>query len=167
MMANFGSRRVPCSRRLLGVTALLLLTACATTPSAGGGEPSDAETVDIGYGRVDQKDMVGSVAKPQGEGVGEGRFRTLGEMLARTPGVRVVESPAGGLSVRVRGTNSSILGGEEPLFVLDGMAMQSADGLSSLDPNAIESISVLKDAGATAIYGSRGANGVIVIRTKR
>jgi TonB-dependent SusC/RagA subfamily outer membrane receptor len=71
------------------------------------------------------------------------------------------------MSVRIRGSNTSILGGEEPLFVLDGMVYESADGLNSLDPNAIESISVLKDAGATAIYGSRGANGVIVIRTKR
>ena len=167
MKAFFGSGPVPCSPWLLGATALFLLTACATAPSAGGGEPSDAKNVDIGYGKVDQDHVVGSVSKPQGEDVQAGRFRTLAEMLARTPGVRVLEGPGGGMSVRIRGTNSSILGGEEPLFVLDGMIIQSADGLSSIDPNAIESITVLKDAGAAAIYGSRGANGVILIRTKR
>ena len=88
-------------------------------------------------------------------------------MLSRVPGVRVIDRPGGGISVRIRGTNSC-LGGEEPLFVLDGMVIQSAGaGLSGINPNSIESITVLKNAGETAIYGSRGANGVILIKTKR
>ena len=70
------------------------------------------------------------------------------------------------MSVRIRGS-TSFTGGEEPLFVLDGMVLQSADGLRGLSPANVESITVLKDAGATAIYGSRGANGVILIKTKR
>jgi TonB-dependent SusC/RagA subfamily outer membrane receptor len=93
---------------------------------------------------------------------------TLAAMLARLPGVRVVNSTKlhGGIQVRIRGS-SSFQGSEEPLFVLDGMPIPSGDGqIFSIDPNIIETITVLKDAGATAIYGSRGANGVILIKTK-
>ncbi len=162
-----GSGRVPHAPWLLGATALCFLAACATASSSGGGEPSDPEAIDIGYGEVEKDRMVGSVSTTRGDDAPTEQFRTLAEMLRRLPGVRVVEQPGGSLSVRIRGSNSSILGGEEPLFVVDGMMIQSADGMSSLDPNAIESISVLKDAGSTAIYGSRGANGVIVIRTKK
>jgi len=162
-----GSGPVPHASWLLGATALFLLAACATASSSGGGEPSDPEGIDIGYGEVEKDHVVGSVSTTRDDETPTERFRTLAEMLRRLPGVRVVERPGGSLSVRVRGSNSSILGGEEPLFVVDGMVMQSADGLQSLDPNAIASVSVLKDAGSTAIYGSRGANGVIVIKTKR
>ncbi len=167
MIALFGSGPVARPPWLLAAAALCFLTACASAPSAGGGEPSDAEAVDIGYGKVDPDDVVGSVSTLKGEDARMGQFRTLAEMLMRTPGVRVLDRPGGGISVRIRGTNTSVLGGEEPLFVLDGMLIESADGLASIDPNAIGSITVLKDAGATAIYGSRGANGVILIKTKR
>jgi len=72
----------------------------------------------------------------------------------------------GGMTVRIRGA-TSFLGSEEPLFVIDGMVVQSADGaLDGINPNTIESITVLKNADETAIYGSRGANGVILIKTK-
>ena len=167
MIAFFGSGPVPRPPWLPAAIVLFLLTACATAPSAGGGNPSDAEAVDIGYGKVDPEHVTGSVSTLKGEDAQMGQFRTLAEMLMRTPGVRVLDRPGGGISVRIRGTNTSVLGGEEPLFVLDGMVIESADGLASIDPNAIGSITVLKDAGATAIYGSRGANGVILIKTKR
>ena len=167
MNVFFGPGPVARPPWLLGAAALFFLTACASAPSAGGGDPSDAEGVDIGYGKVNPEDVTGSVSTLKGEDAQMGQFRTLAEMLMRTPGVRVLDRPGGGISVRIRGTNTSVLGGEEPLFVLDGMVIESADGLASIDPNAIGSITVLKDAGATAIYGSRGANGVILIKTKR
>ena len=152
---------------LLGSLAILFLTACATTSSARGNEGPATDSVDVGYGTVDEEHVTGSVATVRGEDVRVVHDRTLADMLARVAGVRVVQLPGGGISVRIRGT-SSILGSGEPLYVVDGMVMQSSPGgPPALDPNNIESISVLKDAGSAAIYGSRGANGVILIKTKR
>jgi TonB-dependent SusC/RagA subfamily outer membrane receptor len=143
--------------------ALLFLSACALTPGAEEGKPSNAETVDIGYGTVDKDQVSGSVTTVESKDVVVDRSRTLAEMLARVPGVRVTESGGGNLRVRIRDTNS-FLGGEDPLFVIDGMVFNG--GLGGINPNTIESITVLKNAGETAIYGSRGANGVILIKTK-
>ena len=82
-------------------------------------------------------------------------------------GVLVTELPGGGIRVRIRGSRS-ILGGNDPLYVVDGMVIQTIDGaLYGINPHDVESISVLKDASSTAIYGSRGANGVILVKTKR
>jgi len=145
---------------------LVSLTACATTGSTQAERPSDGEVVDIGYGTVEAEHEVGSVETVQGTDAAAGRSRTLSEMLSRIPGVRVVEMSGGNVSVRIRGTGS-FLGGKEPLWVLDGMAMAASAGLAGLNPNAIESITVLKDPGETAIFGTRGANGVILVRTKR
>ncbi len=134
-----GSGPVPYHRWLFGALPLLFLTACATTRE----QPRD----------------VGEVAQPVG-------FRTLVEMLGRIPGVRVMELPGGRLRVWISGT-SSFISGQDPLILLDGVVIQSAgDGLSGINPNSIESITVLKHASETAIYGSRGANGVILIKTK-
>ncbi|MEJ2206130.1 MAG: TonB-dependent receptor plug domain-containing protein, partial [Gemmatimonadota bacterium] len=138
----------------------------ATTRSAGEGATAN-DSVDIGYGDVDKDDRTGSVSTVSGDDDTTGRSRTLSEMLSRVPGVQVVERPGGGVTVRIRGT-SSFQAGQDPLFVVDGVLMPSADAaLHGIDPNSIASITVLKDAGETAIYGSRGANGVIVIKTKR
>ena len=143
MKAFSGSGPVPYQACLFGAIALLFLTACATTRLAEEEQPSDVHRED---------------AQPV-------RFRTLAEMLSRVPGVRVIERPGGRISVRISGT-SSFIGGQDPLFILDGMVIQSADGLIGINPDTIESITVLKDASETAIYGSRGANGVILIKTK-
>ena len=148
---------------LLGALALLFLTACATTRVTEEEDPSDAETVDIGYGTVNKEHLVGSVTTVQGEDAHVAQPRTLAEMLSRVPGVQVSELSGGSISVRIRGA-SSFLGGKEPLYVFDGMVIHQILGIN---PNDIESITVLKDAGATAIYWSRGANGVILIKTKR
>lgn len=140
MKAVSGSGPVPYHPWLFGALALLILTACATTRE----QPRDV-----------------------GEDAQQVRFRTLAEMLGQLPGVRVIELPGGRISVWISGT-SSFISGQEPLFILDGMAIQPAGGgLSSINPNSIESIAVLKNASETAIYGSRGANGVILIKTKR
>lgn len=89
-------------------------------------------------------------------------------MSGRIPGVSVTRAPDGGISIRIRGANS-VNGGSEPLYVLDGVPIEPAPGgsLAGIAPNDIASIEVVKDAIGTAIYGIRGANGVIVIKTKR
>ena len=88
-------------------------------------------------------------------------------LMSRFPGV-IVTRTAGGVSVRIRGT-TSIYGSKEPLYVIDGVEIQAGpDGaLNGINPHDIESIEVLKDAVSTALYGGRGANGVIVIKMKR
>jgi iron complex outermembrane receptor protein len=90
------------------------------------------------------------------------------ELLAgRFPGVEVYRAP-GGIAVRIRGS-SSVYGSNEPLYVVDGMPIDPGPGgaLVGINPSDIEKIEVLKDAGSTAQWGVRGANGVIVIKTKR
>ena len=86
----------------------------------------------------------------------------------RVAGVVVSRSPEGGIAVRIRGATSPY-GNSDPLYVLDGLPIQPGPNgsLSGINPNDIESIRVLKDPAETAFYGSRGANGVIVIKTKK
>ena len=89
-------------------------------------------------------------------------------LMGRFPGVTVTRTADGGVAVRIRGT-TSIRGSNEPLYVIDGVAIQPGPGgsLSGINPHDIASIEVVKDPVGTAIYGVRGANGVIVIKTKR
>ncbi len=89
-------------------------------------------------------------------------------LQGRVAGVTVSRAADGGIAVRIRG-GSSIVGNNEPLYILDGMPIQPGPNgaLTGLNPHDIESIKVLKDAADTAIYGVRGANGVIIITTKR
>jgi len=154
--------------RLFGALTLLFLGACALTPSAEPANTPDPDAVDIGYGTVDEEHVVGSVSTVRSEDVADQRYRSLAEMLrGQVSGIVVTELSGGGISVRIRGSGS-FLGSKEPLWVVDGMIIQAGgQSLGSMNPNTVESITVLKDAGATAIYGSRGANGVILIKTKR
>lgn len=162
-------RSRPASRacRIPGVGLLLLFLApaCATAPSPEAA-PAEPNVVGIGYGEIEGKSVIGSVATVKTADEEVIHAGTLANMLAKIPGVRVVDLPGGQMSVRIRGTNS-ILGGNEPLYVIDGMVIASGGGILGLSPATIESITVLKDAGSTAIYGSRGANGVILIKTKK
>ena len=89
-------------------------------------------------------------------------------LQGRFPGVNVEYKADGGLVVRIRGGSSSLMGNNAPLYVVDGQPVVSeADGsLKGINPNDIESIRVLKDAASTSMYGARGANGVIIIKTK-
>src|SRR5687767_10488754 len=89
-------------------------------------------------------------------------------LAGRVAGVVVSRTPDGGIAVRIRG-GSSAYGNNEPLYVVDGIAFQPGPNgsLVGINPNDIESIKVLKDAADTALYGSRGANGVILIKTKK
>jgi TonB-dependent starch-binding outer membrane protein SusC len=89
-------------------------------------------------------------------------------LKGRVAGVTVTRASGGGIAVRIRGA-TSFYGSNEPLYVLDGVPIQAGPGgsLTGIDPYDIESIEVLKDPADTALYGMRGANGVIVIKTKR
>ncbi|MFS4467904.1 SusC/RagA family TonB-linked outer membrane protein [Maribacter sp. 2210JD10-5] len=141
------------------------------------------EVVVIGYGTAQRKDITGSIVSVKGEALNQIKPVTFeGGLAARASGVQVVQSeggPGAGFKIRVRG-GTSINASNDPLYVIDGFAINgdpqgtatgignsSTSPLASIDPNTIESIEVLKDASATAIYGSRGANGVILITTKK
>lgn len=89
-------------------------------------------------------------------------------LSGRFPGVEVNRTANGGIAVRIRG-GSSILGSNEPLYVIDGVPIDPGPGgsLAGINPYDIESIEVLKDAASTAMYGSRGSNGVIIIKMKK
>lgn len=158
-----GSFPLPSRAWLLSAIVVTILTGCATTGVGEGENPSDEGGVDIGYGSADKDHLVGSVNVVKAEEDRTGRQRTLAEMLQRVPGLQVQVLSGGNVSVRVRGTNS-FQGGKEPLWVMDGVVIP---GPSGVNPYDVESITVLKDAGSTAIYGSRGANGVILVKTKK
>lgn len=126
------------------------------------------DVVVIGYGTVKKKDLTGSVSSLSASKLND--VTVTNPQLAlqgRVPGVVVTQtnfSPSGGLEIRIRGTRS-FNASNDPLYVVDGMLLDT--GLSFLDPGDIESIDILKDASATAIYGSRGANGVVIVTTKK
>ena len=126
------------------------------------------EVVVVGYGTQRKRDVTGSVSSISAQDVAETPITRADQIIqGRVSGVQVTQTnaePGGNVSIRIRGTNS-INAGNEPLFVVDGFP--GAGDLNSINPSDIESIEVLKDASATAIYGSRGANGVVIITTKK
>jgi len=143
------------------------------------------EVVVIGYGTARKKDLTGSMVSIQAKNFNKGLMTAPDQLIqGKTPGVMVINNtgqPGGAATVRIRG-NSSIRASNNPLFVLDGVPMagnsplpEGRGGFSSdrgnpltyLNPSDIASMDILKDASATAIYGSRGANGVVIITTKR
>jgi TonB-linked SusC/RagA family outer membrane protein len=132
------------------------------------------EVVVTGYGGVQRNEFVGATSVARAETLEQQPITTVEQGIqGRMAGVQVLQSsgaPGAGVSVRVRGI-SSFAGGNEPLYVIDGIPIFNDDvrglnGISSLNPNDIESVEVLKDAASTAIYGSRAANGVVQITTK-
>lgn len=124
------------------------------------------ELVVVGYGTVKKRDLTGSVAQIKGTDIVAFPVSDPVQALqGRTPGVQITTNtgaPDGDFQVRIRGVNS-IRGGNGPLFIVDGIPFSNY----TVNQYDIESIEILKDASATAIYGSRGANGVILITTKR
>ncbi|MAU26957.1 MAG: SusC/RagA family TonB-linked outer membrane protein [Muricauda sp.] len=144
------------------------------------------EVVIIGYGQTTVKDATGSVTAVTSEDFNSGVIASPEQLIqGKAAGVQITQTsgaPGAGVDVRIRGTNS-IRSNNDPLFVVDGVPLSGGDTapssgnigvgtapssnpLNFLNPSDIESISVLKDASATAIYGSRGANGVVIITTK-
>lgn len=129
---------------------------------------SSVEVVSVGYGTVARRDLTGSVAKVDMESMMKQTVTTFDQALAgRVAGV-VVSTSDGALgqeaNIIIRG-NNSLTQSSAPLYIVDGFPMESSMA-STINPNDIESTDILKDASATAIYGARGANGVVVITTK-
>lgn len=134
------------------------------------------EVVVVGYGTQRKVETTGSIASVKAADLVQTPVANIAQGLqARVAGVQINQnsgSPGGNISVRIRGTNS-INGSSEPLYVIDGIQVSNGGGitdvspLSTINPNDIESVEVLKDASASAIYGARAANGVILITTKR
>lgn len=146
-----------------------------------------SDVIIIGYGSINKSDLTGSVARIEREDfVRDVPTNILQALQGKIAGVNVTQNdgaPGAGLSIRIRGSNS-FLGGTEPLYVIDGIPFnnsssggtpmsigedekQTLNAMSFINPNDIETIDILKDASATAIYGSRGANGVVLITTKK
>ncbi|MDC3132609.1 SusC/RagA family TonB-linked outer membrane protein [Flavobacteriaceae bacterium] len=138
-------------------------------------------TVSVGYFDVSKKDLSGSITQISTEQLEKNRTNSIESLIqGQAAGVVVSESsePGGGIGLTIRGANS-MLGGTQPLYVLDGVpvdplldaegntgAGQSQSSLGFLNPNDIEKIEILKDAAATAVFGARGANGVVLITSK-
>ncbi len=139
------------------------------------------EVIAIGYGTVKKSDLTGSVSSVKTSELQQTPMTSIDQgLIGRASGVQVTQTsgmPGAVASIRVRGS-SSIQGGNEPLYVIDGFPVYSGggfgntggkvqmSGLATVNPSDIESIEILKDAAATAIYGARAANGVVLITTK-
>jgi len=146
-----------------------------------------SEVVVVGYGTQRKSDITGAVSSIRAEDFNKGANATFDQLIAgKAAGVQFIQSsgePGGGVAVRIRGA-SSVNAGTSPLYVIDGLPIDNSsvagggganfdappsprNPLAGINPEDIESIEILKDASATAIYGSRGANGVIMVTTKK
>ena len=144
--------------------ALLLLLACSTGPKPN---PTNSGPVDIGYGERDAKEVAGAVNSVDSNELDDFHYTRVEEMIAaRFPGVMVRQRPDGSYEISMRGQNS-FNASAEPLIVVDGVPAMSVDVMASMNPRDVQRIDVLRDAASASIYGSRGANGVILIRTRR
>lgn len=144
------------------------------------------DVVVVGYGTIKKSDLTGAVVALREKDFNQGPVTAVEDLISgKAAGVQIVQNtgePGGGMSVNIRGVGS-ITGGTSPLYVIDGLPIDNSvlisgtgnevtpnrsprNPLSSLNPRDIQSIEILKDASATAIYGSRGANGVIIVTTK-
>lgn len=155
---------VYCNVRLIFSLGLLMgtLAACAHPRSAGQQQVSDTtHRRDSTFGGNPRREVVTSEQIRKDLPIEEA-------LMGRFPGVEVNRTPSGGIAVRIRG-GSSLMGDNEPLYVIDGLEIKAGPNgaLDGINPYDIESIEVLKDATNTAMYGSRGANGVILIKMKK
>ena len=125
------------------------------------------EVVVVGYGTQKKSVVTGSISKVNTEDIVEGNVTRMEQSLqGQTSGVTVMSNsgqPGAGVTVRIRGVGTA--GNPDPLFVVDGLPM-SPEAIATINPSDIKSVEVLKDAASSAIYGSRGANGVVLITTK-
>ena len=159
---------------------LLVLSSPISIVMQSDSDQLDEVTISVGYFDVSKKDLSGSITQINSEVLEKNRSNSIESLLQGQAGVVLNESsePGGGVGVSIRGVNS-MLGGTQPLYVLDGIPVnpitdaqgnsgsgQSQSSLGFLNPNDVDKIEILKDAAATAIYGARGANGVVLITTK-
>jgi TonB-dependent starch-binding outer membrane protein SusC len=147
------------------------LAACRTgpngprLPATGGGD-----SVQVGYGTQARRNVVGAISSIDADSARKsGTVTSMFDMLeGRVPGLEVRRLSTGLLTLRIRGSRSLLAGGE-PLLVVDGIPMEGSAGtlLTDMDPRDVRRVEVLKDAGSLAAYGSRGANGVLLITMKK
>jgi TonB-linked SusC/RagA family outer membrane protein len=186
-----GAQRIRASRIGFGPQVKDVTVSAGGTASADFALPAQAavlgEMVVTGYGSQRRESITGSVATVEAEQANVGVITNANQMLqGRVAGLQMTTNngePGGGAQIRIRG-GTSITASNDPLYVVDGIPLQNESTvpgafnpginpalprspLNTINPNDIESITVLKDASATAIYGSRGANGVILIQTRR
>jgi len=125
------------------------------------------EVVVVGYGSVRKRDLTGSVGTVSAETLtAKGTTSVMGALQGAVAGVDISTSsvrPGAGFSIQIRGQNSMNSAGSQPLYVVDGVVM---DNIDFLNPADVQKIDILKDASSTAIYGSRGSNGVVIVQTK-
>jgi TonB-linked SusC/RagA family outer membrane protein len=128
------------------------------------------QVVMIGYNSTKRKDLTGAVSSVSADQISKIPVTTLEQaMQGRAAGVQVTQndgSPGGNINVLIRGTGSLANGGNAPLYVVDGYPLETG-GINNINPNDIATLDILKDASATAIYGMRAANGVVIITTKK
>jgi TonB-dependent starch-binding outer membrane protein SusC len=159
------ARRTRWSTLLYGSLAALL-AGCGANPQPA----PDPDVVELGYGTRHTRDLTGAVGSVSSRRMGNVRVARVEEMMqGRIAGVSVTRNGSGGYAVRVRGAGGFVHDGE-PLFVLDGVPINSfrpGHALDGINPADVERIDVLKDAGSAAIYGTRAANGVVLITTRR
>ena len=164
------TRRIPApfARRGWLALAAVTLLACHSTASKPAPRDPRPTTVQVGYGTQDARDVSTAVSSASGEKMRSNSPRTVADMLVgRFPGVEVRQLANGSVSIRIRGSRS-FRSNEEPLIVVDGIPQHGGgQALMDLTPRDVESIEVLKDAAATAVFVSRGSNGVILVSTRR
>lgn len=160
--------------RIITAAALVLATLPVGACSTGRHSPAAApapDSVSVGYGRQAREEVTGAVSTLSEQDLDGMRVARVEELLmGRVPGVYVTRGANGDFTVRIRGTQTFGNASDEPLYVVDGMPLMNSglrNALMGIAPQDIARIDVLKDAGATAVYGSKGANGVILITTKR
>ncbi len=158
-------------RGLAGAALLLaaLAPACATGHQHRSAvQPTDS--VQVGYGQQSRRDVTSAVSSVQADPKRDASAFQLEQLIqGRVAGVEILRVDAGRVSLRIRGA-SSFLSSSEPLYVIDGVKVRAAtfsDAMAGINPADVARIDVLKDAGATAIYGTEGANGVVLVTTKR
>ena len=129
------------------------------------------DVVVVAYGTAKKKDLTGAMTSIKGENIAAQNVSTISRALeGAAPGIQVSSvdgQPGLDMAIRVRGVSSTIDGSATALVVIDGVPAQTSNPLSTINPSDIASVSVLKDAASTALYGSRGANGVILVTTKK
>jgi TonB-dependent starch-binding outer membrane protein SusC len=164
------TRRAPVPFVLLTVVAgaAFALLGCRSSPSGPTLPKASPTNVQVGYGSQERRDVVTAVSSASGEKMRSNSPRTVADMLVgRFPGVEVRLLANGTPTIRIRGSRS-FRSSDEPLIVVDGIPQtHGGQALMDLTPRDVESIEVLKDAAASSVFGSRGANGVILISTRR
>ncbi len=164
-MSSHVVARSPYAAFVLLVAALPAIGCGARNHPATGPAP---DTVQIGYGGQAHKDVSSAIASVPGDETHS--LLNMEQLIeGKVAGVELIHLPSGKASLRIRGQNT-LVGHTEPLYIIDGTPVRAdnfTDAVSGVDPQAVKRIEILKDAAATAIYGSAGANGVVIITTKR